>query len=68
MFYKLEYIKSEDMLNLVDIVEDRKDDDFIYATQAEFDRLKPNMIINYMSYLNMDRMDTSDLKRKSSDF
>lgn len=52
MYYKLEYIKSEDMLNLVDIVEDKKDDEYIYATEEEFHRLKPDMVINYMSLLN----------------
>lgn len=52
MFYKLEYIKSEDMFNVIDVVEKKVNDQYIYATQEELERLKPSVVINYMSLLN----------------
>lgn len=50
LYYKLELTPSN-MINVLDIVEDKNDDEFIYATPEEFKLLKQNRVINYLDDL-----------------
>lgn len=49
LYYKLE-LTADDMIRVLDIVEDKQDDEFIYATSDEFKKLKAGRVIDY----NMD--------------
>ena len=50
LYYKLELTPSN-MINVLDIVEDKNDDEFIYATPEEFKLLKQKRVINYLDDL-----------------
>ncbi|MCM1324188.1 MAG: hypothetical protein NC218_08495 [Acetobacter sp.] len=51
LFYKLELTPSN-MINVIDIVEEKRDDEFIYATEEEFKKLKQSRVINYIDDLS----------------
>lgn len=46
LYYKLE-LTPDDMIRVLDIVEEKQDDEFIYATSEEFKKLKAGRIIDY---------------------
>lgn len=46
LYYKLE-LTTDDMIRVLDIVEDKQDDEFIYATSDEFKKLKTGRVIDY---------------------
>lgn len=46
MFYKLE-LTRDDKIIVLDVVEDKQDDEFIYATPDEFKKLKQSRVIDY---------------------
>lgn len=49
LYYKLE-LTTDDMIRVLDIVEEKRDDEFIYATSDEFRKLRQSRVIDY----NMD--------------
>lgn len=51
LYYKLELTPSN-MINVLDVVEEKRDDEFIYATEDEFKLLKQNRVINYIDDLS----------------
>lgn len=46
LYYKLE-LTTDDMIRVLDIVEEKRDDEFIYATGEEFKKLKTGRVIDY---------------------
>lgn len=46
LYYKLE-LTSDNKIIVLDVVEEKQDDEFIYATQEEFKKLKQSRIIDY---------------------
>ena len=46
LYYKLE-LTPDNMIRVLDIVEEKQDDEFIYATSDEFKKLKQNRVIDY---------------------
>lgn len=46
LYYKLE-LTADDMIRVLDIVEEKRDDEFIYATSEEFEKLKTDRVIDY---------------------
>lgn len=46
LYYKLE-LTADDMIRVLDIVEEKLDDEFIYATSDEFKKLKQSKVIDY---------------------
>lgn len=46
LYYKLE-LTTDDMIRVLDIVEEKQDDEFIYATGDEFKKLKQGRVIDY---------------------
>ena len=46
LYYKLE-LTPDDMIRVLDIVEEKQEDEFIYATSDEFKKLKTNRVIDY---------------------
>lgn len=46
LYYKLE-LTTDDMIRVLDIVEEKQDDEFIYATSDEFKKLKTGRVIDY---------------------
>ena len=46
LYYKLE-LTTDNMIRVLDIVEEKQDDEFIYATGDEFKKLKQNNVIDY---------------------
>lgn len=46
LYYKLE-LTPENMIRVLDIVEEKQDDEFIYATSDEFKKLKADRVIDY---------------------
>lgn len=57
LYYKLE-LTTDDMIRVLDIVEEKQDDEFIYATEDEFKKLKVGRIIDY----NVDVFNTFNRK------
>ena len=57
LYYKLE-LTADDMIRVLDIVEEKQDDEFIYATEDEFKRLKQGRVIDY----NVDVFNTFNRK------
>lgn len=57
LYYKLE-LTTDDMIRVLDIVEEKQDDEFIYATEDEFKKLKAGRIIDY----NVDVFNTFNRK------
>lgn len=51
LYYKLEILPETDLINVLDIVEEKKDDGYIYATSDEFKLLKQKNIVNYLDDL-----------------
>lgn len=49
LYYKLE-LTADDMIRVLDIVEEKQDDEFIYATGDEFKKLRQSRVVDY----NMD--------------
>lgn len=49
LYYKLE-LTTDDMIRVLDIVEEKRDDEFIYATGDEFKKLRQSRVVDY----NMD--------------
>lgn len=49
LYYKLE-LTTDNMIRVLDIVEEKQNDEFIYATSDEFKKLKQSKVIDY----NMD--------------
>jgi len=49
LYYKLE-LTADDMIRVLDIVEEKHDDEFIYATGDEFKKLRQSRVVDY----NMD--------------
>lgn len=46
LYYKLE-LTPNNMIRVLDIVEEKQDDEFIYATSDEFKKLKQSRVIDY---------------------
>ena len=46
LYYKLE-LTTDDMIRVLDIVEEKQDDEFIYATSDEYKKLKTGRVIDY---------------------
>lgn len=46
MYYKLE-LQSDGIIKVIDIVDKRKSDGYLYATEKEFEKLNKNYIDNY---------------------
>ena len=57
LYYKLE-LTADDMIRVLDIVEEKQDDEFIYATEDEFKKLKQGCVIDY----NVDVFNTFNRK------
>lgn len=49
LYYKLE-LTTDNMIRVLDIVEEKQNDEFIYATSDEFRKLRQSRVIDY----NMD--------------
>ncbi len=50
LYYKLELTPSN-IINVIDVVEEKRDDEFIYATEDEFKMLKQSRVVNYLDEL-----------------
>ena len=50
LYYKLE-LTADNMIRVLDIVEEKQDDEFIYATSDEFKKLKQDCVIDYNIYV-----------------
>lgn len=53
LYYKLE-LTPDNKFIVQDIVEDKKDDNYIYATEKDMKRIKSKLIVDY----NSDLLDT----------
>ena len=51
LYYKLE-LTDDNMINVLDIVEDKQNDEFIYATPEEFKMLKLGRVVSYLDSLS----------------
>ncbi len=52
MFYKL-MLKDDGTLELLDIMDERKADGFIYATEEEYKKLNPTYVQDYSKDLEL---------------
>lgn len=56
MYYKLE-LTPDGLINVLDYVDKKQDDEFIYATESELNELKKSKVVSYLDSLQGSMLD-----------